>query len=135
MLKPISISDIVQNITSKCTLPNIQFYSSVSSSPSVNSYLFSIEKKEVWLSVLLWCTNAESSEQQDHFLSSSDEEYDDLVNVYRRASLRPVVVVHQRASLRPFTGKRASLRPVGRRASLRPFGRRASLRPINYYGK
>jgi len=91
--------------------------------------------KEVCLLVLLWCTNADSSEQQDHFLSSSDEEYDDLVNVYRRASLRPVVVVHQRASLRPFTGKRASLRPVGRRASLRPFGRRASLRPTNYYGK
>ncbi|CAF1071707.1 unnamed protein product [Adineta steineri] len=86
--------------------------------------------------VLLYCTNADSSEQQqqEHFLETSDEDYDDLIDVYRRASLRPVVV-HQRASLRPFTGKRASLRPVGKRASLRPFGKRASLRPPTYFGK
>ncbi|CAF3726300.1 unnamed protein product [Rotaria sp. Silwood1] len=78
--------------------------------------------------VLLWCTNADSSEQQDHLIDFNDEEYDDNIDVYRRASLRPVVV-HQRASLRPF-GKRASLRPFGKRASLRPFGKRASLRPF-----
>ena len=57
-------------------------------------------------------------------------------DLYRRASLRPVVL-HQRASLRPYAGKRASLRPfAGRRASLRPYaGKRASLRPANYMGK
>lgn len=81
--------------------------------------------------VLLWCTNAESSEQQDQLLGTSDEEYDDLVGLYRRASLRPVVV-RQRASLRPV-GKRASLRPFGKRASLRPVGKRASLRPPVYF--
>ena len=63
---------------------------------------------------------AASSERQDHSIEISDEELDDLMDVYRRASLRPVFV-HQRASLRPFTGKRASLRPTsGKRASLRP---------------
>jgi hypothetical protein len=55
-----------------------------------------------------------------------------MIDVYRRASLRPVVV-RQRASLRPVNGKRASLRPVGKRASLRPFGKRASLRPPMYF--
>jgi hypothetical protein len=55
-----------------------------------------------------------------------------MIDVYRRASLRPVVV-HQRASLRPFTGKRASLRPVGKRASLRPVGKRASPRPPIFF--
>ena len=82
--------------------------------------------------VLLWCTNADSSEQQEHALETSNEDFDDLLDVYRRASLRPVVV-HQRASLRPVSGKRASLRPVGRRASLRPFSKRASLPPPTYY--
>ncbi|CAF1227375.1 unnamed protein product [Rotaria sordida] len=84
--------------------------------------------------VLLCCTNADSSEQQDHFIDISDEEYDDMNDFDRRASLRPVVV-HQRASLRPVAGKRASLRPFGKRASLRPFGKRASLRPPSYLGK
>ena len=80
----------------------------------------------------LWCASADSSEQQDRLIDTSDEEYDDMLEVYRRASLRPVIV-HQRASLRPFSGKRASLRPFGKRASLRPFGKRASLRPPIYY--
>lgn len=84
--------------------------------------------------VLLWCTNAESSEQQDHISEFDLEDTDESSDVYRRASLRPVVV-YQRASLRPFTGKRASLRPFGKRASLRPFGKRASLRPPTYFGK
>ncbi|CAF0897907.1 unnamed protein product [Adineta ricciae] len=85
--------------------------------------------------VLLWCTNAESSEQQERISEfSPEEDTDESVDVYRRASLRPVVV-YQRASLRPFTGKRASLRPFGKRASLRPFGKRASLRPPSYFGK
>ncbi len=87
---------------------------------------------EVYLLVLVWCTNADSSEQQDHLTDSSDEDYDDVIDVYRRASLRPVIV-HQRASLRPFGGKRASLRPFGKRGSLRPFGKRASLRPPIYF--
>ncbi|UJR22693.1 hypothetical protein I4U23_025729 [Adineta vaga] len=83
--------------------------------------------------VLLLCANADSSEQQEHILDISNEDYDDVIEAYRRASLRPFVV-QQRASLRPFTGKRASLRPFGKRASLRPFGKRASLRPPNYFG-
>ncbi len=87
---------------------------------------------EISVLVLLWCTNADSSEQQDRLVDTSDEEYEDMLDVYRRASLRPVIV-HQRASLRPFSGKRASLRPVGKRGSLRPFGKRASLRPPIYF--
>ena len=82
--------------------------------------------------VLLSCSvngsMADSSEQQDHSIEISGEDFDDLMALYRRASLRPVFV-HQRASLRPFSGKRASLRPMaGKRASLRPVGKRASLR-------
>lgn len=94
-------------------------------------FLFNKENPKIYSLVLLWCTNADSSEQQDHLIDTSDEEYDDMVDVYRRASLRPVVV-NQRASLRPV-GKRASLRPFGKRASLRPFGKRASLRPPFYF--
>ncbi len=103
---------------------------------SLGKFFFFYWKKQniriyIDLLVLLWCTNAESSEQQDRVIENSDEEYDDMIDVYRRASLRPVFV-HQRASLRP-TGKRASLRPVGKRASLRPFGKRASLHPPIYF--
>ncbi len=57
-----------------------------------------------------------------------------MIEVYRRASLRPIVL-HQRASLRPPAGKRASLRPPGKRASLRPpyyLGKRR-LRSVTYY--
>ena len=94
-----------------------------------------MQKCSLSLLVLLWCTiqpaNADSSEQQ---VDASDEDLDELIDVYRRASLRPFFI-NQRASLRPFTGKRASLRPFGKRASLRPFGKRASLRPVNYAGK
>ena len=67
----------------------------------VNIYFLSIKKKRDLFLVLLWCTNADSSEQQDHLIDISDEEYDDMIDVYRRASLRPVVL-HQRASLRPI---------------------------------
>jgi hypothetical protein len=109
------------------------------------------------LLVLLWCTvqptYADTNEEEEHHLvenkdedNSGDDRIDDFLDLYRRASLRPVVL-HQRASLRPFAGKRASLRPfagkraslrpfAGKRASLRPFaGKRASLRPANYMGK
>ena len=92
----------------------------------------------MYLLVLLWCTgerlNSESSEQQDHFIDDSEEDFDDAIDLYGRASLRPVLV-HQRAFIRPIIGKRASLRPFGKRASLRPPGKRASLRPVNYIGK
>lgn len=86
--------------------------------------------------VLLWCSvngsTLDSSEQQDQPLQISDDDFDDLMDMYRRASLRPFIL-HQRAAPRSFHGKRASLRPVnGKRASLRPMGKRASLRP-NYF--
>ncbi|CAF1496637.1 unnamed protein product [Rotaria magnacalcarata] len=98
----------------------------------------------VIFSLVLFCyTNADSSEQQDHLIESSDEEYGDVGDLYHGASIYPFLI-NQRASLRPFAGKRASLRPFGRRASLRPlgkraslrpFGKRASLRPQSYVGK
>ena len=91
--------------------------------------------------VLLWCTvqpiNADTNEEEHQLVETIDDDTsaDDLFELYRRASLRPVVL-QQRASLRPFAGKRASLRPfAGKRASLRPFaGKRASLRPASYMG-
>ena len=82
--------------------------------------------------VLLWCTvqpsSAESTEEDRHLIDSTDEDHslEDFLELYRRASLRPVVL-QQRASLRPFAGKRASLRPYA--------GKRASLRPAHYMGK
>jgi hypothetical protein len=101
----------------------------------------------IWIFVvLLWCTvqptYADTNEEEHHVVENIEEdnnvsdEVGDFIDLYDRASLRPVVL-HQRASLRPFAGKRASLRPfAGKRASLRPFaGKRASLRPANYMGK
>jgi len=82
--------------------------------------------------VLLWCTvqpsYADTNEQhmadatdEDNSAGNDVDQIDDILDLYRRASLRPFagkraslrpVVVHQRASLRPFAGKRASLRPT-----------------------
>lgn len=96
---------------------------------------------DLFSSVLLWCTiepiHAETTEEEHQLMENNadDSSDEDILEFYRRASLRPVVL-QQRASLRPFAGKRASLRPfAGKRASLRPFaGKRASLRPASYMG-
>ncbi|CAM4741236.1 unnamed protein product [Rotaria magnacalcarata] len=87
--------------------------------------------------ILLWCTvqpsYADRNEDEQHPVVDStaeennvDDELEDFVEFYRRASLRPYGL-QQRASLRPHAGKRASLRPYA--------GKRASLRPANYMGK